>query len=130
MFESNQRVRTWGFRFFTADAFTILLVIVAVAFLRRIEGPFWWLLLIVIGHFFLFCNLIRLRRRLELAWAIAFVLNCAAWAWFGNLDCRGVLALQLPVTVCVVAFEMRSGRYHGIFARRINRKLNDYLAGR
>ncbi len=88
------------------------------------------MLLIVAGHFFIFCNVFRVRRRLEVGWAIFFLLNCAAWILLGHLDWFHVLATQLPFTAFAVLTEMRSPRYHGVFAQAANPKLNDYLEGK
>lgn len=122
--------RTWGFRFSVAD-FGVLLALVAVAVvLHRLGSNLWWLVAIVASHFFLFCNVFRVLRRRELIWAAFFVLNVGLWLLLGRLDCFSVLACQLPLSVGVIAWETKARRYHGIFARRLNPALEDYLAGR
>ncbi len=73
---------------------------------------------ITLFHFFLFCNVFRLRRKLELIWAACFVVNVAAWSLAGHLGWRYILASQLPVTLVVVVTEIRSNGYHGVFCRR------------
>jgi hypothetical protein len=130
MLESQHRPRTWGFRLSATDAVVICIFGVAAGVLQRLETPLWWMLLIVAGHFFLFCNVFRVRRSFEVGWAAWFLVNSAVWLWLGNLDWLGVLAAQLPVTACLVLAELRSDRYHGIFAQRTNPRLNDYLEGR
>ena len=81
------------------------------------------LLPIVLVHFFLFCNVFRVRRKLELLWAVLFVVNVAVWTAVGDLDCWWVLAIQLPVTVAVIMTEIRSEQYHGVFCRRAGEEL-------
>jgi len=71
-------------------------------------------------HFFLFCNVFRIRRSYELIWAAAFVVNLLAWQVAGAMSWPRVLAMQLPVTVLAIASEMRSRRYHGVGWRWIN----------
>src|SRR5262245_20302076 len=130
MSELKHSRRTWGFRFFGTDAVVIVVCGGAAYVLQRMEHPLWWLLLIVAGHFFLFCNVFRVRRRFEVIWAVLLVLNCAAWILLGHLDWPHVLLTQAPFTVAAVIAEARSDRYHGIFAQSANRKLQDYLEGR
>jgi len=90
----------------------------------------WRLVAIVAGHFFLFCNLFRVARCRELLWAGIFVLNVGFWLLLGRLDWFNLLACQLPVSAGVIAWEVKATRYHGVFARRLNPMLNDYLEGR
>lgn len=84
----------------------------------------------VIAHFFLFCNVFRLARPRELIWAILFVVNIAFWLLRGNVNWFNTLACQLPVSTGVITWELKSRRYHGILARRLNPALDEYLAGR
>lgn len=121
--------RTWGFRFSVTDAVALVALGAAAAGLHRLGSSLWWLVAIAAGHFFLFCNVFRVVRRRELIWAALFVLNVGLWLLSGRLDWFSVLACQLPVSVGVVAWEIRATRYHGIFAGRLNPSLNDYLEG-
>lgn len=92
---------------------------------------FSWLALVAAGHFFLFCNVFRVRRSLELWWSAGFLLNFLVALYGGCFAWSRVLLLQTPVTLLVLALELRSARYHGVFARRINRAhADDWLAGR
>lgn len=70
--------------------------------------------MIVLGHFFLFCNVFRIDRRLELTWAAAFILNLAAWSFFSGVNWSWILAIQTPLTVGLILYEVRCPRYHGI----------------
>ena len=87
----------------------------------------WWVIATVVGHFFLFCNVFLVRRSLELWWALFFVINTGWWLINGRSDWLPTLAWQAPVTIFVILLEMLSPRYHGIGARRINRRLDEYL---
>jgi hypothetical protein len=129
MIETRHKQRTWGFRFSVTDGAALVLFTVAAFGLHRLMSPLWWLLLIAAGHFFLFCNVFRIRRSLELWWAGLLLANCGAWLLFERLDWLTVIPCQLPVTAAVLLAEIRSARYHGIFARWLNRKLDDYLNG-
>jgi hypothetical protein len=122
--------RTWGFQLSPTDAAAIGGILIAALVLRWLDSPLWWMLMIVAGHFFLFCNVFRIIRRRELIWAGLFLLNSGFWIWFDRLTWLPVLLCQLPVTVALVAAEMRAPGYHGVWAKRINPRLNDYLERR
>jgi len=122
--------RSWGFRFSVTDAAALVAFAAVVAGLRWLGSDLWWVVVIVAGHFFLFCNVFRVIRSRELIWAALFVLNVGFWLLLGRLDWFTLLACQLPVTVGVIAWEIRTTRYHGILANRLNPTLNDYLEAR
>ena len=123
--------RTCGFRFYPADAVILLLGLAATVALLPLAGSFALVIPAVLGHFFLFCNVFRIHRRLELIWTVVFVVNVVVWWSLDRFDWPTVLALQTPVTLGVITGEMRSPRYHGVLCRRINRQhLDDYLNGR
>lgn len=84
----------------------------------------------VVIHFFLFCNVFRIRRKAELIWGGLFLLNCVAWLAAGRILLFPLFGTQLLPTVIIIAIELRAPCYHGIFARRINPRIEDYLAGR
>lgn len=121
--------RTAGFRLSIVD--TIVLLLGAAATVASIGplGPMAGLFPMAVGHFFLFCNVFRVRRRYELAWTAVFLVNFTAWT-FTEFSWPGVLAIQLPVTALAIALEIRSPRYHGILAARLNPRLAKYLDGR
>jgi hypothetical protein len=122
--------RTWGFRFSVADAAALAAFGALAAGLHRLDSGLAWVVAVAAVHFFLFCNVFRVARRRELIWAALFIMNVGLWLWLGRLDWFNVLACQLPVSVVVIAWEIRTTRYHGIFADRLNPTLTDYLEGR
>lgn len=85
----------------------------------------WWAfcLAFVVLHFFLFCNVFRLARPLELLWAAVFVMLAGATIVFDQPGWLVTTALSLIVTFIVVAVEMRKPSYHGIAWRQINPNL-------
>jgi hypothetical protein len=127
MFKPPHKQRTWGFRFSPTDALAIGVFCVAAGVLWQQDNPLSWLLLIAVGHFFLFCNVFRIVRRRELIWAGLFILNVAVWAALDRLTWLRVLVCQLPITIGLVIADMRAPGYHGVFAKRLNPRLNDYL---
>jgi hypothetical protein len=83
----------------------------------------WWLGFIVgfvVAHFFLFCNVVRMARPLELLWSGVFVAFAGATiatempGWVTTFVVSGV------VTVIVVVLEVRKPSYHGIGWKWIN----------
>lgn len=122
--------RLYGWRFSAVDA-VALGVFGGVAYALFAAGfPLWWIVPVVVLHFLLFCNVFRVRRSLEIAWALIFMLNVTAWFIAGHEDWPPSLLSQLPVTIAFIVWEIRSPAYHGIFAGRLNPRLNQYLQTR
>lgn len=122
--------RTAGFRLSAVDVGFLALAAVAVVLLRERLGTWVWIIPLAVGHFFLFCNVFRVRRSYELAWVGVLFCNLIAWTAADRFSWAGVLAVQAPFTLAAILLEMRSDRYHGIFCRRINaRHIDDWLRG-
>jgi acyl carrier protein len=82
----------------------------------------------VVGHFFLFCNVVRMSRGLELAWSGVF-LALTGSAIFLEVPWWSVAMLgTLAMTAFCVAMEMLRPSYHGIFWQRINPRLPEWWA--
>lgn len=110
-----------GFRFSAMDAVVILVAFAATELLWETLGSIALLPLVLLGHFFLFCNVFRIRRAYELAWAAFFVMNLSAWSLTGNFGWERVLLVQTPVTVTCLVVEIISPRYHGVGCRWLRR---------
>jgi hypothetical protein len=117
----NTPAFTPGFRLSAIDVIVLVAGAVTVSALATLN--YWWwsfVIAFVLGHFFLFCNIIRMARPLELAWAGVFVTLAAATI---AIDAPGWLvtaAVSLATTVVVVVAEMRKASYHGVGWQRIN----------
>jgi hypothetical protein len=116
----EETLREGGFRISASDAVVLLLAGAAVASLWRVPTNPGIHVLAVVGHFFLFCNVIRLRRAYELVWAVAYVVATALAIAVGLVDGWIPLAGVTPLTALLVGLELRSPRYHGVAWRRIN----------
>ena len=85
--------------------------------LDRLGYPGWWMPAMVVAHFFLFCNVFKVPRKLELLWAGLFLVNTGLWLAAGRFDWRPVLLSQTPVTLAVIGFTLarrrRAGRVVG-----------------
>lgn len=109
-----------GFRFSVRDALVLVIGAVAASALATVVA--WWgfVVAFVVAHFFLFCNVVRMARPLELAWAVVFVALAAATL---VLDAPGwpmTTSISLVATAVVVALQMRKPSYHGVGWQRIN----------
>lgn len=117
---SERPKRIPGFRLSIVDVIFLLSGGAAVLLLRERLGVWVWSIPVAMGHFFLFCNVFRVRRAYELTWVAIFFVNVAAWVAADRFSWLAVLAVQTPVTIAAIGMEMRSPRYHGIGCRRIN----------
>lgn len=120
--------RTCGLRLSVSDVFVLVLGIATGIVGWIYIGELALFVPFVVVHFFLFCNIFRVRRTPELVWAGLFLLNCFIWSALGQMEVEWIFALQLIVTFALIMNELRSPHYHGVFARRINPRIDDYLA--
>ena len=121
--------RTWGFRLSAVDMIVLAVTGPATWWAWAEIGSMSGVIPLVVGHFFLFCNVFRIHRTKELLWAAICLLNVGAWAITDDMWWPGILMIQMPITVILIWTETRLPRYHGIFARRLNPRLDDYLKG-
>ncbi|MFT4541047.1 MAG: hypothetical protein ACI841_003687 [Planctomycetota bacterium] len=123
--------RTVGFRFSKTDAVFLSLCALFAWGMRPWLFEFSWLALVAAGHFFLFCNIFRLRRKFELWWSAYFLVNFLTHVYADAFGWPRVLMVQAPATLLAIGLEMRSARYHGVLAHKINAThLEGWLAGR
>ncbi len=104
---------THGFRFSAIDAIAILVCAVATAWGLAEIGSLAWVFPFVLAHFFLFCNVFRVRRRPELIWAIGFLLLTAG-CLTANVSVLHAMWMVLPVTAAVLVHAVRQPSYHGV----------------
>ena len=112
-----------GFRIDRID----VLVLVAGAFATVVlAGVEWWMGLVVgfaVGHFFLFCNVFRVGKPLELAWSAIFVVLSAGTIAAGQPGWPVTIAVTVAATLIVIVAQMRMPSYHGIAWQRLNPNL-------
>lgn len=109
-----------GFRMSAVDGVVIVAGIVVAAALCSTA---WWLSFIitfVIAHFFVFCNIFRVARLLELAWSGVFIVLMYCTIMFGRPTWAVAIGCLLLATVVVIGFEMRKPSYHGVLWQCIN----------
>jgi hypothetical protein len=83
----------------------------------------WWIgfaIAFVVAHFFLFCNVFRVARVPELAWAATFVALSSGTILNDVPGWIGTVLASLAMTIAIVMNEIRRPSYHGIAWRRWN----------
>ncbi|BBM87844.1 hypothetical protein [Candidatus Uabimicrobium amorphum] len=103
-----------GFRLSIVDVVFILFSGVATYIVYPYLLSFTWIIPLVVGHFFLFCNVFRVRRNLELLWAAVFCGNIIVH-FYTHFSWTTVLMVQIPATVLVITLQIISPNYRGIF---------------
>jgi hypothetical protein len=118
MCRASCRWRDWkpsaGFRFAPHDAFAIVICVAVTMVFCPILGNIVILFPVVLGHFFLFCNVFRVPRYLELSWSGIFVVNVGIWVSLSRLDWIVIVVTQLPPTLLAISIAIVSNDYHGI----------------
>jgi hypothetical protein len=109
-----------GFRIDTIDALVLVAGGIASVLVAQVE---WWMGLVIgfaVGHFFLFCNVFRVARPLELAWAALFVAMAGSTIALEQPGWAMTIGCTLAATVLVIVMQLRKPSYHGIAWSRIN----------
>ena len=112
-----------GFRLSVLDVVVLLAGAWGTWFLGR---EIWWagaIVGFVVGHFFLFCNIIRLARNAELIWAAVFVVLCGSTITTEVPGWIASFGISLALTMALIAREVKQPHYHGIFWQRVNPNL-------
>lgn len=103
-----------GFRFSLADAAAIGVCALAAWAIWPLIKDVAVLFPVVLGHFFLFCNVFRIPRSSELLWSGVFVINVAVWLSIGRFSWPAVLITQTPLTILLITLAVLRSDYHGI----------------
>jgi hypothetical protein len=112
-----------GFRMSKLDMGFILLVLVSSPLLGQLSEQLALGALFALFHFFLFCNVLRAKRPLELLWTAVFVgLWSSAYLWDVS-SWPLTYALALAVTVAVILAQVLLPSYHGAFWAVLNPQL-------
>ena len=115
-----------GFRLSTFDGMILLAGSVAATILGRVDMWSGLAVGFVIAHFFLFCNVLRMSRPLELAWAAAFSgLAVGAVRW-GVISWPMVFGVSMLLTLVLVIVAVLRPSYHGVGWKRFNAGLPDW----
>jgi hypothetical protein len=118
-----------GFRLSFLDVVFVIGSLLATIGLASLT--WWWGLVVgfVSGNFFLFCNVFRVARPLELVWSVLFLTLAVATI---VLDAPGwpvTVAISGGATLAVIFLQMRKPSYHGIAWQWINPNLPAWWEG-
>jgi len=124
----NERLFSPGFRISTLDI--AVLAGGAVGAIWAFQRYRWLGLVIAftISHFFLFCNVLRMARPLELAWSAVFMSLAGSTITFSVPGWFPTFALSLVVTLIVALIQLRKPSYHGVAWHRFNPDLPRWWA--
>lgn len=120
--------RTWGMRLSGMDMCVMVLATIGGFLLVPYSDSYSVLIPYVVYHFFLFCNVFRIRRFLELWWAAIFVGGFFLVQLFWPDGFVWQLFAQSVLTIFILWYETRQSCYHGVWANRWNLNLERYLS--
>jgi predicted membrane channel-forming protein YqfA (hemolysin III family) len=115
-----------GFRFSWSDLLVLILGAGLSILLHGMDNPLGMVIFFTVAHFFLFCNVLRMRRLYELIWAALFVVLASLSIWVNIPIWPGTIIIMLAVTVPLTVLQMRQPSYHGIFWQEINPGLSQW----
>lgn len=119
-----------GFRCSALDIIVLVVGTISCGAALQYDACIAFVIGFTVGHFFLFCNVFRMSRPLELAWAAVFVALCYASFTWGQPPWIATAGISFAVTNMVVMLEMRKPSYHGIGWRTINPGLPEWWEAR
>ena len=119
-----------GFRLSAVDVGILVAGAIGAVALGRLDPWAGVAVAFVVGHFFLFCNVLRMSRPPELVWAVAFAGMAVTAVVFGAVSWPAVFAGSATLTVVLVVIECRRPSYHGVGWRRLNPRLPAWWASR
>jgi hypothetical protein len=112
-----------GFRLSAADVAVLLVGAAGSLLLSRMDVALGLAVAFIVAHFFLFCNVLRMARALELAWASLFVLLSASTVLNDFPSWSQTFLAMLCFTILFAVRQTRKVSYHGVFWQRINPNL-------
>lgn len=119
-----------GFRLSELDVGIIILGVCAAVLLARLDQRLGLAVFFVLAHFFLFCNVLRMSRPLELIWAALFVLLAGSTLYFDYPPWNYTVVTMLVVTLILAFVQILQPSYHGVFWRKLNPNLEQWWAAR
>lgn len=114
-----------GFRLSGLDVVVLLVGAIACVYSMTIDRWFGIAIGFVVLHFFLFCNVLRMSRDLELIWAGVFAALAVATSQ-GLMPWPVVFAVSLVATAIVAFIETRRPSYHGVGWQKLNPRLPEW----
>jgi hypothetical protein len=107
-------------RFSVVDGIVLIAGTIASIGLGALVWWFGFVIAFTIAHFYLFCNVFRMSRALELLWAAIFVVLCSATIALDSPGWVLTAVISLGATVVLVIVELKKPSYHGVAWQKIN----------
>jgi hypothetical protein len=115
-----------GFRLSFLDVLVLALGVFGSIYCWPRNGLLGFVIAFVVGHFFIFCNVFRLARGLEVLWASVFLIATLLALRSYDPLWMTIAIPSLIVTVIVIGIEIRKPSYHGVGWSRINPGLREW----
>jgi hypothetical protein len=115
-----------GFRLSARDVGVLVIGSVASVAVVRLDAWPGIAIAFVVAHFFLFCNILRLSRPLELTWAAVFSGLAIATTSFTLISWPAVLACSSGLTLALALIAIRRPSYHGLGWQTLNPGLRQW----
>ena len=112
-----------GFRLSLKDIIILIIGVGASAYFATDEIIISIIVLFVLGHFFLFCNVFRISRPPELFWAAVFIFLSMLTLTVGYPGWITTFSSSLILTLIIIFREIKLPAYHGILWHKINPEL-------
>ena len=109
-----------GFRISVLDACFIGIATVGALYAARFELVLGIGIAFVVAHFFLFCNVFRIARRLELIWASFFIVSMGLTMTTSEPGWSVSFFSSALLAIVVIAYSMRQPSYHGLGWKFLN----------
>ncbi len=116
-----------GFRLSVSDSLVVVIALGLAALGVRYSVTVACVILFVVGHFFLFCNVFRMSRKPELIWALTFVLVATTSQLLGVPSVLASALICVSMTIILVFMEARKPSYHGVFWQQFNPELRQWF---
>ncbi len=109
-----------GFRLNLTDLLLLaLLALVSMGVYLAVPGTGLHYIPLYVGvTFFLFCNVFRLRQRLEAVWFVPFTLYAALALARMEIDWAITLSVFVPLKAALIIFQIYRGPYRGVLYER------------
>lgn len=111
-----------GFRLSILDILVLVVSFFGAFKVYELSAYMAFIILFVIGHFFIFCNVIRINWKSEIIWATFFVFLGAS-----KVPVGWHFTLSFLLTLILVYIDIKKPSYHGAFWKILNPKLMDWF---
>ncbi|MDD4964645.1 MAG: hypothetical protein PHI11_12090 [Gallionella sp.] len=112
-----------GFRLSRTDLVVLWIGAIAAVGVGRIDLALGIAIAFTVGHFFLFCNVLRMARSRELIWAGVFLGLAVSTLMQGQPSWGVTFGIAFAVTVIISMVQLRHPAYHGIAWQYFNPNL-------